>query len=404
MKRLFAILAIASSVLCANAEPKKGSKTMSDKEIEKTILGYMDECKTAGMAVVLVKGNDIVYQNALGYRDVETQEPLDINDIFRIASISKSFSGASILQLCEAGKIDLEDDCSDYLPFKLRNPKYPEIPITIKMLLSHTSSMRDFGGAAMYRDDYYVNPAKCSSKDSIALMFFDYAPGQGYKYCNRALNLIGMIIEKASGERFDDYVRNHILTPIGITNAGYNLDSLDKSTFTTLYTYNKTKDCIERAKGYVPANEKKVKNGTYQLGIDGCYWSPTGGMKISAPNLAKWMMTLRDGGMAPSGNRILSEKSVRKMFTPVTPGDPGKYYQITTRTEPFFIDGVTLKGHTGSAQGLKSCMFFNPESDWGFVCLCSSTKLDTVGQGKVYKIYYNIINLLYQQYKDVLEK
>jgi len=404
MKRIFILLALAFVCLGANAEPKKGSKTMSDKEIEKTILGYMDECKTAGMAVVLVKGDKVVYQNALGYRDVETQEPLDINDIFRIASISKSFSGASILQLCEAGKLSLEDDCSDYLPFQLRNPKHPDIPITIKMLLSHTSSMKDYGGAAMYRDDYYVNPAKCQSPDSIAMMFFDYAPGQGYKYCNRALNLIGMIIEKASGERFDEYVYNHILSPIGITNAGYNLDNLDKNTFTTLYTYDKKKDELERAKGYVRNNENKVKNGTYQLGIDGCYWSPTGGMKISAPNLAKWMMTLRDGGMAPSGNRILSEKSVKKMFTPVTPADDGKYYQLTTRTEPFFIEGVTLKGHTGSAQGLKSCMFFNPESDWGFVCLCSSTKLDTVGPGKVYKIYYNIINLLYEQYKDVLEK
>lgn len=403
MKRIFVIITVALTCLCVNAEPKKGSKTMSDKQIEKTILGYMEECKTAGMEVVLVKGNDIIYQNAFGVRDLETKEPLELTDIMRIASISKSFSGASILQLCEAGKLDLEDDCSDYLPFKLRNPKHPDIPITIKMLLSHTSSMRDYGGAALYRDDYYVNPAKCCA-DSIALMFFDYAPGQGYKYCNRALNLIGMIIEKASGERFDDYVRNHILTPIGITNAGYNLDSLDRNTITTLYTYNKKKDCLEKAKGYVPNNEYKIRKGTYKIGLDGCYWSPTGGMKISAPNLAKWMMTLRDGGMAPSGNRILSEKSVKKMLTPVTPAEPGKYYQLTTRTEPYFIEGVTLKGHTGSAQGLKSCMFFNPESDWGFVCLCSSTKLDTVGEGNVYKIYYNTINLLYEQFKDVLEK
>lgn len=402
MKKSLSIIALASALLvCAPSTMVAKSRTMTDKQIEKQILSYMDECRTAGMSVVLVKGDKIIYQNAFGYRDVETKEPLEINDIFRIASISKSFSGVSIMQLVEAGKISLEDDASDYLGFKLRNPKHPDIPITIKMLLSHTSSMMDYGGANWYRDDHFVNPAK-TSQDTINMMFFDYAPGQGYKYCNRALNLIGMIIEKVSGERFDNYVRNRILTPIGADNAGYNLDSLKSSTFTTLYTYNKKKDTIERAKGYVPNNEFKVKDGTYKLGVDGCYWSPTGGMKISAPNLAKWMMTLRDGGMAPTGKRILSEAGVKKLLTPVTPADPGIYYCLTTRTEPHFIDGVTLKGHTGSAQGLKSCMFFNPESDWGFVCLCSSTKLDQING--VYKIYYNTINLLYQQFKDELDK
>ncbi len=119
-------------------------------------------------------------------------------------------------------------------------------------------------------------------------------------------------------------------------------------------------------------------------------------MKISAPNLAKWMMTLRNGGVAPNGNRIISEAGCKKLLTPVTPADPGTQYCLTTRTETRFIEGKTLKGHTGSAQGLKSCMFFCPGEDWGFVCLCSSTKLDKIND--VYKIYYQTINLLYEQF------
>jgi len=401
MKKSLLIISLFGLLLVSSTAGAQKSKTLSDRQIEQQILKYMDTCRTAGMSVVLVKGDRIVYQNALGYRDVETKEKLDINDIFRIASISKSFSGVSIMQLCEEGKMSLEDDASQYLGFSLRNPRYPEIPITVKMLLSHTSSMDDNGGALRYRDDHYVNPSK-TTQDTIAMMFHEYAPGQGYDYCNRALNLIGMIIEKVSGERFDDYVRNHILRPIGAENAGYNLDSLDKSTFTTLYTYNSKKDTIERAKGYVPVNEFKVKYGSYIKGVEGCYWSPTGGMKISAPNLARWMMTLRDGGMAPTGKRVLSEQGIKKLLTPVTPSDDVRYYCLTTRTEPNFIKGVTLKGHTGSAQGLKSCMFFNPESDWGFVCLCSSTRLTQIDG--VYEIYYKTVNLLYEQFRDVLDK
>jgi CubicO group peptidase (beta-lactamase class C family) len=396
----FAAMAIGLLLIGGPSYAQK-SKTMSNKEIEKTILGYMDECKTAGMSVVLMKGDKAVYQHAFGYRDFESKEPLEINDIFRIASISKSFSGVSIMQLVEAGKMSLEDDVNQYLGFSLRNPKYPDIPITVKMLLSHTSSMIDKHGASWYRDDKYVNPAKMSA-DTIAMCFGDWAPGQGYQYCNRALNLIGLIIEKVSGERFDNYVLNHILRPIGADNAGYNLDSLDKKTFVTLYTYDAKKDTIQRALGYVPINEFKLADGTYKIGKDGCYWSPTGGMKISAPNLAKWMKTLQRGGVALNGNRVLSEAGMKKLLTPVTPADPDVYYCLTTRTEPHFIKGKVLKGHTGSAQGLKSCMFFDPESDWGFVVLCSSTKLDQINS--VYKIYYNTINLLYEQYRDVLEK
>lgn len=402
---IFALFAIDGQA----AKPKKVKKITPEEEIQTQLLKYMDECHTAGMSVVLVKGDKVVYQNALGYQDLDTQEPLDINDIFRIASISKSFSAASILQLQEAGKISLDDDVNKYLPFSLRNPKYPDIPITIKQLLSHTSSMRDFKDASWYRDDHMVNPAKTTA-DTIAMCFFDYAPGWGFKYCNRALNLMGMVIEAASGERFDQYVRNHILLPMGIENAGFNLDELDKSTFVKLYKYNKKTGALDKGAGYIPNNEKKIAKGTYKMAVDGCYWSPTGGMKISAPDLAKWMMTLRDNGIAPNGTRILTEASAVKMKTPVSPADPSrkwKYYCLNLLYEPNILDGRMMIGHTGSAQGLKSCMFFDKDSDWGIVCICSSENGETATNAKgentgVVKIYYEVTNYLFNRFKDTL--
>ena len=395
MKRLFALSATLFALTLLFATPTRAQQ-LSLSQMEDKILGYMDDCMTVGMAVVMVKGNQIVYQNAFGYRDKETLEPLKINDIFRIASISKSFSGMAVMQLVEAGKMSLEDDINDILGMNIRNPRYPDIPITVKMLLSHTSSMKDGGGAERYRDLTYVDESKTDLETIRNTAWLPYPPGQGYRYCNRALNIIGVIIEKVSGERFDNYVLNHILRPIGADNAGYNLDSLDSRTFTKLYIYSQKEDRLNPGKGYVRNNEDKVADGTYEIGKDGCYWSPTGGMKISAPNLAKWMMTLRDGGVAPNGNRIISEAGCKKLLTPVTPADPGTQYCLTTRTDTNFIEGKTLKGHTGSAQGLKSCMFFCPDEDWGFVCLCSSTKLDKINS--VYKIYYQTINLLYDQY------
>ena len=400
----FLALAVAASAFAQNAETADPAcaQRLTPAQVEEKIRGYMDECKTVGMAVVMVKGDKVVYQKAFGYRDKDTREPLDINDIFRIASISKSFSGISILQLVEAGKMSLEDDVNDILGMKIRNPRYPDIPVTVKMLLSHTSSMTDGGGVDMYRDLTYVDESKTDIKTIREKAWLPYPPGKGYKYCNRGLNIIGLIIEKVSGERFDEYVLNHILKPIGVDNAGYNLDALDSSTFTKLYIYYKKSDKLVPGKGYVRNNEIKVANGTYQIGKDGCYWSPTGGMKISAPNLAKWMMTLRNGGMAPNGNRIISEAGCRKLLTPVIETGEGTQYCLTTRVEPRFIKGKKLKGHTGSAQGLFSCMYFCPDEDWGFVCICSSGKRESVNG--IRTIYYKTVNLLYDQYIKPIEK
>ena len=394
MKRGFVVAAIAAIfpvVVATGAEVQA--------QIEDKIRGYMDENRVVGMAVVMVKGDKPVYQKAFGYRDKETREPLDINDIFRIASISKSFSGMAVMQLVEAGKMSLDDDVNGILGMKIRNPRYPDIPVTVRMLLSHTSSMKDGGG---YRDLTYVDESKTDIKTIREKAWLPYPPGKGYKYCNRALNIIGLVIEKVSGERFDEYVLNHILKPIGADNAGYNLDSLDRSTITKLYTCSSKEDRLVPSKAYVRENELKVANGTYQIGKDGCYWSPTGGMKISAPNLVKWMLTFRNGGVAPNGNRIISEAGCKTLLTPVTPADPGAQYCLTTRIETRFIEGKKLKGHTGSAQGLFSCMYFCPEEDWGFVCICCSGKREKING--IRKVYYQPIHLLYDQYIKPREK
>ena len=385
-----AILLLLCSAATAHAQQ------LTEKEIEKTILGYMDDCRTVGMAVALVKGDEIIYQKAFGWRDREAGDPLEINDLFKIASISKSFSSVSILQLVDQGILSLEDDVSDLIGFKVRHPLWPEIPITLKMMLSHTSGMKDGNGNMNYWTPDWVNYSITPAEKQIKYAWYDYAPGQGYNYCNRGFNMLGCIIERATGERFDDYVRHHVLDRVGVGMAGYNVDSLDASRLVSKYQYNKSKDLLTRSEPYVRVNEKKVAGKTYKIGTDGYNWSPTGGMKISAPDLARWMICLKDSCVTASGDRLISRESYKKLFTPVTPAADGVNYCLGVRTETRFIPGKKLQGHTGSLHGLKSCMFYCPDEDWGFVCLCSSTKLDQVNE--IYQIYYKTINLLYDQY------
>ena len=388
-------------MLTAAFPAESRAQRLTGAQVADSIRTYMEECRTMGLATVLFKGDDILYMNALGWRDKKGGDPLDVNDIFKIASMSKSFSAVSILQLIDEGKLSLEDDVSDLMGFPVRHPKWPDIPITLKMLLSHTSSMKDGSGNSRYWTPDWVNPSVTSVDSMLQHAFYDYAPGQGYNYCNRGFNMLGNIIERASGERFDDYVRRHILDPLGAGKAGYNVDSLDADRLVTMYGYSKSEDKLLRNNAYVRKNEKKVADGTYVLGEDGWGWSPTGGMKITLPDLTRWLMTLRDSCITPSGVRLISPAAYRKLTTHTTPADPGTDYCLGTRTETRLIDGKTLYGHTGSLHGYKGCMFVHPTEGWGFICLCSSTRLTRINE--VYEIYYRVGNLLYEQYIKPLQ-
>lgn len=116
----------------------------------------MQENEAVGLAVAVVKGDKIIYNHSFGWKDRENKVPLAEDDIFRIASISKSFSVVAIMQLIEAGKMTLDDDVSDLVGFKVRNPRFPETPITLRMLLSHTSNIND---RQAYGNLDIINPA-----------------------------------------------------------------------------------------------------------------------------------------------------------------------------------------------------------------------------------------------------
>ena len=355
-KRLLACGLIAALLLsgCHSAE----------KEFEKDMGAYLAEIEAAGVTCAVVKDNKVIYHHNFGVKDLATKEPVDDQTLWRIASISKSFTATSLLQQVEQGKLSLKDDVSDLLGFTVRNPKYPDIPITLEMLLSHTSSINDSQGYWTTID--IINP---DINTSAGACYNDYAPGSGgYEYCNLNLNLAGTILERVSGERFDQYVVNHVLRPLGLY-GGYCVDSLDKSRFAHLYSWDadnqKFVDNYDEA--YAPRSEK-VAN--YTMGHDALIFSPTGGMKISGLDLARYMTMHMNYGTTPDGVRIISEESSRNMQTPRS--EP-EHYGLNLWLADDYVPGITLVGHTGGAYGLSSAMFFHPEDKYGFVIICSGS-------------------------------
>lgn len=347
---------------------------------EAGIKKIMEEGKAIGLSVAVVKNNKLIYNQSFGLKDVASNAPLTNDCIFRIASISKSFSATSIMQLVEAGKLSLDDDVSNLIGFKVRNPKFPEKVITLRLIMSHLSSINDSQG---YFSLDVINPNK---NPDWAKCYSDYEPGKGYAYCNLNYNMTGTIIERVSGERFDNYVQSHVLKPLGLY-GGYYVDGLDKSKFATIYAYNNDSSMFVPSPGAYQQRPEVFAN--YIMGESTPVFSPTGGMKISAGDLARYMMMHMNYGK--SGKRIISKKSSKEMQTPLS-SDEG--YGLALENTEKMIPGRKLVGHTGSAYGLYSAMFFDPKEKFGIVVI-------TNGCNPAYTGIYNTVimkavNCLYE--------
>lgn len=341
------LLFVLMTNLSAQAQPEKA---------EAAIRTIMEETKVMGLSVAVVKNNQIIYTHSFGLKDAETNIPLTDDCLFRIASISKSFSATAMMQLAEAKKLSLEEDMSNLVGFPIRNPKYPETVITLRMVLSHRSSINDSQG---YFTLDAINPAK---NPNWARCYNEYEPGTGYQYCNLNYNMAGTIIEKISGKRFDQYIKHHILDPLELY-AGYCVDSLDRSRFATIYEYNgDSAKFIASPAAYAPRSKEIA---AYTMGYTTPVFSPTGGMKISATDLARYMIMHSKQGKY-NGKRIISRKSAREMQTPLS--DKENYGLALLKTDKLIV-GKTMTGHTGSAYGLYSVMFFQPKEKFGFVVI-----------------------------------
>lgn len=381
MKKLLITLAAAATLFAAGLD-MHAQTAEQIAAFEKDLQEFREDIKNVGMSVVFVKNNHIAYRNSFGVKNMETGEKVDEYTLFRIASISKSFSATSMMQLIDQGKVSLNTDVSKLAGFKVRNPKYPNKVITLEMLLSHTSSINDSEG---YFTLDVIDPA---TNPNWKNCYNDYEPGKGYEYCNLNYNMVGTFIEKLSGERFDQYVVKHVLRPLRLY-GGYCVDSLDSKRFASLYAWDGEK-FYEETEAYEPRSER-IRN--YKTGRDTPVFSPTGGMKISAPDLARYMMMHMNYGTDPNQIKVIPEKLSKEMQRPRSSDEN---YGLALWQTDAYSPGVTLTGHTGGAYGLRSAMFFNPEEKYGFVVI-SNGALEYASDGKT-NVLDGAVSLMYKHF------
>jgi len=355
-------------------------------------------------AVGIVKNGEILFSGMAGRKQLGG-DCATADTKYRIASISKLITAVGVWQLIEQGLVDPDADASRYVGFTLRNPHHPNTPITVKMLMSHTSSIRDGGKPGSYNIPYGYPLSAFFTEGAPHHMPNCWAPapeipGEFFAYCNMNYCLLGSVIENVSGERFDQYMANHIFAPMGLT-CSYNVSGMSPEVQTQVGTlYRKlngagesdpvrgvwTAQCDDFTNGY-----PKEDYAGYVIGTNGSLFGPMGSLRVSINELCQLMLMFCNGGNY-RGKQILQPETLDRMFTPVWTYDPaarngdtcgdsmfcyGMGPQIITNTDPGdrLVAGQNLPfaGHSACAYGLFGGMFFDRARGNGIIYIAAGT-------------------------------
>lgn len=321
---------------------------------------YIEENKITGMAACIIQDGKVSWKEAAGYADVTKKIPLTTDTSIVLASIGKTFTAVAAMTLVEDGKLNLEDDVNEYLPFEVRNPNHPDIPITVKMLMTHTSSIIDDKQYNMDDDlvyfrnkdpkitlaeyvEKYITPDgeyydedECFSKEK---------PGKKYSYSNAGVALLGLIIERVSEMGCDEFCRKKIWSPLGMNNTAWKFADLDMENVSLpFYEYQKTK-------------------GHYN-----CPDYPNGLYRASLSDLANFLMMFMGDGKF-DGETIISKDTAKLMKKVHFSDDENSVGLIWCHSDD-------LIGHDGAEEGSSTTMWYDPESKVGVIILCNQSEME----------------------------
>jgi len=190
-----------------------------EESIDSLFSEYIEKYRLTGLAVGIVLHNEIVYAKGFGVRNSETQEPVTSESLFHMASVSKPFVATGIMQLIELGAVGLDEPVATYLPyFKLDDDRY--IQITIQQILSHVSGMPDVMDYHWDQPEYDDQALERYVR-SLADQKMLFPPGDEFSYSNMAFEVLGDVIAKVSGQSFEEYMGENILTPLEMDNSTF---------------------------------------------------------------------------------------------------------------------------------------------------------------------------------------
>ena len=193
------------------------------QEMDAAIDAAFARTKAVGGAVIVAMGQEIVYERYYGVQQKTTHVPVSADSYFRCASVTKLVTGIGLLQLMEQGVLDADEDIGAYLGYTVRNPRYPDVPITLRQLMSHTAGLSE---DASYANKNRTLREMIEVTQKARANFKDVRPGAVYEYSNFGAGVTGSIIEAVTGEDVSSYMRRVFFAPLGI-DAAYTVTPLE---------------------------------------------------------------------------------------------------------------------------------------------------------------------------------
>ena len=388
---------------------------LSNEEINKRIQKIInnENAPLIGGSLAVIKNNTTLYCDSIGISRLKNESSnKDIK--YRTASISKLFTAIAIWQLDEQGKLNVSEDVSKYLNFQLKNPKFNNITITIKMLLSHTSSIRE-------SDSNYNIPLGYNISDFFTNgteIYYDKAysekePGY-FEYVNMNYCLLGTIIENVTNTRFDKYMIENVLKPLNITGS-FNIYEMEKEYLDkvgTIYRKLNKKKEFDINGEFIPQMDDfsegypKKNFSNYTIGTNGALFGPQGGLRISIEELTHLVYMFLNNGTY-NNKTILKKETIDKMLTKIWEYDKSKNNGNTNNDyDLVYLGGPTMiinkgknrlhkrkrfnfTGHTADAYGLFGGLFFDRIKGYGVVYIGNGDSKNVSQYNPSYSSYNN---------------
>ena len=348
------------------ALPRGGSL---DSQVE----SWMEKKSVPGLAACIVKQDEVVWSKGYGMANMTKSIPFTPDTLFQIASISKVVTATAVMQLRDRRLLRLDDDIGTFLKFPVRNPAYPDKPITFKHLLTHTSSIEDSAalGASYAAGDPTLSMGEVVSQYFTPKRSFwgrgkygANAPGAKESYSNAGFALLGYLVEVIGRQPLEDYLQQNVYGVLGMDETSFYIAKLDRDRQACPYTYAKkltSNLCPGDGDGNLLPEGVSPKVGYNEHAL---YSYPTladGMVRTSVNQLAKFLIALMNGDARLLGTETLSEML----------GDKEQglgWYKIGDQW-----------GHDGSDPGCSTEMIFDPETRIGSIVFANAdAELDEV--------------------------
>tara|TARA_Y100001970_G_scaffold78167_1_gene99485 strand:+ start:1391 stop:2881 length:1491 start_codon:yes stop_codon:yes gene_type:complete len=385
----------------------------NEEELIDFIDGIVDLNNIPGLSVSVVEGENIVWNKSFGMANLEENIMVSDSTMFMLASVSKTVTATALMKLWESGLINLNQDINNYLPFEVKHPDFPLIPITAKMLLSHTSGIKDNWSVmpyyegdsdielSVYLEEYLVPGGDFYNQN---LNFTNNPPGANFSYSNIGAALIGYLVESISSQPFNEYCNQHIFEPLDISGRWF-LSELDISNIAIPYetsSDNSGDSCYDIGCGVFNSSnpcqcdqacndygdccddynqvcgEDGTGDGVGFSPIDHYGYSdyPSGQLRVSSLDLAKFLVLFNNRGIY-QGVRILEEETVEYMKSIPYPHINSQqafiwYYKNQA--------GRSLFGHNGGDLAVSADMFISLSDEVGVIIILNCANYNSMIQ------------------------